>query len=73
MPSTDPTDTGVVPPPTGPGTTGPGAVVEEIESGTLVPGDVLDPRAPVPSIDLQTFVYLCGKPPPGVVLQTVTT
>ena len=36
---------------------------------TPVPADVLDPRAPMPSVDLKTFVYLCEQPPPNVVVQ----
>ena len=48
----------------------PPAVVAQVPSGTLVPKNVLDPRAPMPSVDLQTLVYPCLKPPPGVVLQS---
>jgi penicillin-binding protein 1A len=59
-----------------PGTTGlattttqPTAIVVQITSGTLVPDNVLDPRAPMPSIDTRTFVYRCGDAPLGVVVQ----
>ncbi len=66
--------TTTVPPTTLPGTpeppttTEPKAVVVQIPSGTLVPDDVLDPRAPMPSVDLKTYVYPCLKPPPNVVI-----
>ena len=41
----------------------------QIPSGTLVPQNVLDPHAPMPSVDLKTFVYPCLTPPPNVVVQ----
>ena len=50
-------------------TTTTAAVVVQITSGTLVPDNVLDPRAPMPSIDTRTFVYRCGEAPLGVVVQ----
>jgi penicillin-binding protein 1A len=51
-------------------TTYPPAVVAQVPSGTLVPDNVLDPKAPMPSVDQQTLVYPCLNPPPGVVLQS---
>ncbi len=60
---------------TGPGeapapeTTAPKPVVVQLPSGTNVPLDVLDPRAPMPSIDTKTFVYPCAFPPADVVVQ----
>jgi membrane peptidoglycan carboxypeptidase len=51
-------------------TTYPPAVVAQVPSGTLVADNVLDPKAPMPSVDLQTLVYPCLTPPPGVVLQS---
>jgi len=51
-------------------TTYPPAVVAQVPSGTLVPDNVLDPKAPMPSVDQQTLVYPCLSPPPGVVLQS---
>ena len=62
-PSTLPGD----PPP--PVTTVAKAVVQQIPSGTNVPLDVLDPRAPMPSIDTSTYVYPCAFPPANVVVQ----
>jgi hypothetical protein len=62
-PSTLPGD----PPP--PETTAPQAVVVQISSGTNVPEDVLDPHAPMPSIDTKTYVYPCAFPPANVVVQ----
>jgi hypothetical protein len=50
-------------------TTEPPPVVVQITSGTLVPDNVLDPRAPIPSIDMSTVVYRCGQEPLGVVVQ----
>ncbi|HQZ33825.1 MAG TPA: transglycosylase domain-containing protein [Ilumatobacteraceae bacterium] len=62
-PSTLPDET---PPPE---TTAPRAVVQQIPSGTNVPLDVLDPHAPMPSIDTRTYVYPCAFPPADVVVQ----
>jgi penicillin-binding protein 1A len=44
----------------------PKTVIREIDSGTTIPPDVLDPRAPLPSVDLKTFVFNCDLPPAGV-------
>ena len=66
-PSTLPGD----PPP--PVTTVAKAVIAQIPSGTAVSPDVLDPRAPVPSIDTKTIVYLCATPPANVVVQKKNT
>lgn len=52
-----------------PTTTGAAAVVAPITGFTTVPPDVLDPRAPMPSVDLRTYVYLCQTPPTNVVVQ----
>jgi membrane peptidoglycan carboxypeptidase len=52
-PTTVPVDT--VPPTTAP----PVTVLEPIESGTTVPPDVLDPRAPVPSAPVDATVRPC--------------
>ena len=42
-------------------------VVEILRNGTTVPEDVLDPRAPVPSVDPEkVFVFLCDKPPTSI-------
>ena len=65
-PSTLPGDTA---PPVTPAATVPKAVVQQIPSGTNVPLDVLDPRAPMPSIDTRTYVYPCAFPPANVVVQ----
>jgi len=59
------------PPP--PETTVAEAVVQQIPSGTNVPLDVLDPRAPMPSIDTRTYVYPCAFPPANVVVQKKRT
>ena len=45
------------------------AVLEQIPSGTTIAPDVLDPRAPLPSVDIKTVVYTCDRPPPNVVIQ----
>ncbi|MBI4936125.1 MAG: penicillin-binding protein [Actinobacteria bacterium] len=57
------------PDPNAPPTTPPRAVVVQITSGTAVPENVLDPRAPMPSVDLRTYVYPCQRPPANVVVQ----
>ena len=54
-------------------TTVPRAVVVQIPSATNVPLDVLDPRAPMPSIDTRTYVYPCAAPPANVVVQKKST
>ncbi len=64
-PATDPL-TGE-PIPTTP-TTPPKAVIQQVDSGTTIAPDVLDPRAPIPTVDLKTVVYNCLKPPPNVVI-----
>ena len=61
-----------VPGGTAPTTTLPRAVVVQVTSGTLVPDNVLDPRAPMPSIDTKTFVYPCSFVPPNVVVAKKT-
>ncbi|HTH07641.1 MAG TPA: penicillin-binding transpeptidase domain-containing protein, partial [Ilumatobacteraceae bacterium] len=47
-------------------TSPPKAVVQQVPSGTTVPANVFDPRAPVPSIDTKTYVYPCDRPPANV-------
>ena len=54
-----------VPPPEPP----PKPVLKAIPSDTTIPPDVLDPRAPVPTVPISgTIVYQCDKPPGGVVI-----
>ncbi len=68
------TTVATTPPSTLPGETAPSttqappAVVVQVDSGTTVPANVFDPRAPVPSvlIDTKTYVYLCANPPANV-------
>ena len=67
--STLPTSSSTPTESSGPTTTGPAAVVAPITGYTTVPPDVLDPRAPMPSVDLRTYVYLCQTPPTNVVVQ----
>lgn len=64
VPVTTP-DGSVVPPPA---TVPPKVVLRQIESGTTIAPDNLDPKAPLPMVDLKTVVYNCQSPPPGVVL-----
>ena len=74
-PGTTVSTTTTVPPTTLPGdppppeSTAPRAIVVQITSGTNVPEDVLDPHAPMPSIDTKTYVYPCAFPPANVVVQ----
>jgi penicillin-binding protein 1A len=59
-----------------PVTEAPKPVLKVIPSETTVPPDVLDPKAPIPTIPIAgTIVYACDKPPPGVILtgKTKTT
>jgi penicillin-binding protein 1A len=44
-------------------------VLQILPSGTTIPPDVLDPHAPVPTVDTKTIVYQCSRPPAGVVVQ----
>jgi hypothetical protein len=61
----DTTPTAAPPPPVT--TAAPRPLVEILRNGTVVPEDVLDPKAPVPSIDPEkVFVYLCKKPPTDI-------
>jgi penicillin-binding protein 1A len=47
----------------------PAFVVKAIPSGTTIPPDILDPLAPMPTIDPKgIFVYPCDKVPKGVVV-----
>ncbi len=63
------------PPPVTTPTTAPRAVVAQVTGDTAVPPNVLDPRAPMPSvaIDNRTFVYPCAFPPANVVVQKKNT
>jgi penicillin-binding protein 1A len=61
-PPTDPATGSTLNPPAAP-TTAPRLVLQQLPSGTTVPPNVLDPRAPVPSTDLTTIVYACARPP----------
>ena len=65
-PTTLPGDTT---PSTPPVTTAPKAVLTAIDPGTTVPSYVLDPRAPMPSVDTKTFVYPCERVPANVVIK----
>lgn len=66
-PTTMPGDT--TPTQTSPATTAPRAVLTAIDPGTTVPSNVLDPRAPMPSVDTKTFVYPCARVPANVVIR----
>jgi penicillin-binding protein 1A len=46
-----------------PPATPPPVVYRKLPSGTTIPPDVLDPRAPVPTVALSTSVYTCGGTP----------
>jgi membrane peptidoglycan carboxypeptidase len=77
-PTTSTTSTTTLPPdPLGsspPVTEPPPPVLKAIPSGTTIPPDVLDPKAPFPSVPITgTIVYLCSKPPGGVVVITGKT
>ena len=50
-------------------TEAPKTVLRGVPSGTTIAPDVLDPRAPLPSTELTTFVYNCDRVPPNVVIQ----
>jgi membrane peptidoglycan carboxypeptidase len=63
---------------TPPTTAAPKPVLKVIPSDTTIPPDVLDPKAPFPTVPIAgTIVYLCDKPPAGVVIsgksKTATT
>jgi membrane peptidoglycan carboxypeptidase len=52
-----------------PVTAAPKPVLKAIPSDTTIPPDVLDPKAPFPSVAIAgTIVYGCAKPPAGVVI-----
>jgi penicillin-binding protein 1A len=47
----------------------PRPVLKEIPSETTIPPEVLDPKAPVPTIPIGgTIVYQCDRPPAGVII-----
>ena len=51
-----------------PSTEAPKPVLKAIPSDTTIPPDVLDPKAPVPTVpNTGVLVYSCDKPPVGVV------
>lgn len=64
--SSTPEDT--TPPATPPPTQGT-AVIEVNTTYTTVPLDVLDPHAPMPSVNTTAYIYLCNSPPPNVSIQ----
>ena len=65
-PATVPVDPGGTEPPV---TAAPKPVLKAIPSDTTIPPDVLDPKAPVPSVQIAgTIVYACDRLPGGVVI-----
>lgn len=55
---------------TPPVTSSPRPVVEILRDASTVPADVLDPHAPVPSVDPEkVLIYLCDRPPTGIDFQ----
>jgi penicillin-binding protein 1A len=62
----EPVDPNAPPAPT---TTAAPAVIELVPGATTIPPYVLDPRAPLPSVDLRTPVLSCTALPPGVVVR----
>jgi penicillin-binding protein 1A len=46
-----------------PATPAPKPVIVANETGTTIPPDVLDPRAPLPSVPLDRLVQACGVTP----------
>ncbi len=44
-------------------TTAPRPALRPLPGGTTIPPDILDPRAPLPSVDLGVIVYPCGQVP----------
>ena len=77
-PTTSTTTTTTLPPdPSGsspPVTAAPPPVLKVIPSGTTIAPDVLDPKAPFPTVPVTgTLVYLCAKPPSGVVITGKST
>jgi membrane peptidoglycan carboxypeptidase len=63
VPPTDPATGQPVPGEPAPPVTQAPLVVRQLPSGTTVPPDVLDPKAPVPQTALGTIVYECSRPP----------
>jgi len=52
-----------------PATEAPRPVLQAIPSDTTIPPDVLDPKAPFPTVPISgTIVYLCDRPPANVVI-----
>ena len=50
-------------------TAAPKPVLKAIPSDTTIPPDVLDPKAPFPTVPITgTIIYQCAKPPSGVVI-----
>jgi len=48
------------------------AVIEVNTTFTTVRGDQLDPKAPIPTADVNEYIYLCKGPPPNVWIQEST-
>ncbi len=67
-PPSDPATEDTEPEETVPVTRAP-TVIELVPGATTIPPDVLDPRAPVPTVDVRTPVLSCTKLPPDVVLR----
>jgi hypothetical protein len=45
-------------------------VLQAVKNGTTIPPDVLDPNAPVPTVDPKLFVvYDCARGIPGATIQ----
>ncbi len=54
---------------TPPTTAAPKPVLKVIPSDTTIPPDVVDPKAPFPTVPISgTIVYACDKPPSGVII-----
>jgi penicillin-binding protein 1A len=75
LPGGPTTTTATTLPPEDPGGTAPPAteapqpVLKQIPSDTTIPPDVLDPKAPVPTVPIAgTIVYGCDRAPAGVVI-----
>ena len=61
----DPNDPNATVPPA---TTVAPVVIQLVPGGTTIPPELLDPRAPLPSVDAKTTVLACAKLPPGVIV-----
>ena len=54
---------GAKPGPAKPRPTRPRVVYRPLNGGTTIPPNILDPRWPLPSVDLNLYVYVCGSAP----------